>query len=525
MFRRMPLNQAVIHASWHAILFFVYMLAIYLLFPLFSEFIGTLADFCDVLVDGLRSVLRFFNFTLLIPYLEVDIHDVEQTFRLTFSAGVIGFVWLTYSDKINENHTEKTLDADELIKKLRIDLRVFFTAFRRLVGARTLMTNALAATVAVDMLAISAMTKTTLMPAAISEDKAVVDGPETMRSVYLTPSIVLDLLVFALIIFGCVLTLAWLAGKKSQTINEVRASKSNKWLFALRIAEPFLVFFFVAYALDVVFNGVQEFDIHIFALIFTPEHFLYSLVISFTLLWRHGIDTVFKSVCEGNGMEDLTVDADNHKISWSDFICSLTVGILKALWPFVIPTILVGFAFVASHKLDDSSYVQHVNFMTYMGLLLATLPVINALRSSRNPAAESSDLLSDDYNWKQSLQTPLRRLEYRKRYFSMLVAFVATMIFCHVHVLRDWDAQTAEDQSHILIIYTTTFIAFAVFGMLYWIGTRRPEDATKIPDELEGVRVYAPLPQDRIMMLLGFLIAFLPLFLPRATWGVFLTQQ
>ncbi|NQY15026.1 MAG: hypothetical protein HRT81_14365, partial [Henriciella sp.] len=230
------------------------------------------------------------------------------------------------------------------------------------------------------------------------------------------------------------------------------------------------------------------------------------------------------SVREGNGVFDVSVDESHQKIRWLSFLYALGWGVLKVITPLILPAFLVLIAFVISHRVDATSYQQHVNFMTYMGLLLAALPVINVFRNKHDPETENTDLLSDEYGWTQLLQTPERRAEYLRRYVSLSMAFVATMIYTHVYVLRDWNAQTAEDQSHILIIYTVAFIAFLFFGCLYLCGTYRPEDPSKIPDALQGQKVFAPLPRGFVLSLLGFLIAVLPIILPRAVWGQFLTQ-
>lgn len=195
--------MALWHALFHSLSFYLYIMLIYLIqylafFPI---------DFFD-LPDGVGlGLLTLINFL------------------------VVCFIWWTYRSKIKEDHSEKSDDATVLERrdmKLFVDLvRAIAYKFKFGNQARGV---AVAGSVAVDMLAISALLKLYLLPHNDAAPLASFFG-----------NVYFDVLLFALIIFATVFVLVFVAQAAGLLVRQTFSI-----VVVLRFAEPLAVFWILA---------------------------------------------------------------------------------------------------------------------------------------------------------------------------------------------------------------------------------------------------------------------------------------
>ncbi len=201
-----PLSAALMHSAWHGGLFLAYMIAIYVSIPLLLEIFRIFGKCFQGLWWGMAWLLLAIFPDLEIPLIiQFDKLAMCQTFGLLVGFFVVVFVWLTYSHKICEDHREKAANEDDLARGLRADVRLIYSALKSTTRFKQIIAQALAATVAVDMLAVSALSKTAFLPSnGVGE-----------RDVVATDSVLLDILLFSGIIWGVVfvssLAAAWLS--------------------------------------------------------------------------------------------------------------------------------------------------------------------------------------------------------------------------------------------------------------------------------------------------------------------------
>ncbi len=201
--------MALAHASLHAGSFILYMCAILLL-----QTVPVIA-------------FEFFN----VP------PGVSPGFFLLFTSVIFGFVWWTYKDKIAEDHSEKD---DTKPEDVRYDMRLLVNFFRAILSklgiARYFSGIMVAGTVAVDMLAVSAILKTWLLP---------IDDKPPLSS--WTGIIIVDLLIFGSLIFVCVMAMVILA----QGAHAYLSKASTFFAAFFRFVEPLVIFFIMGSAIRV----------------------------------------------------------------------------------------------------------------------------------------------------------------------------------------------------------------------------------------------------------------------------------
>lgn len=195
-------KMAITHAAFHGLSFLIYTLSIFA----FQSLSFFTIRFLDVPDDVFPTLLILFNFVILL------------------------FVWWTYRSKINEDHSEKDHPDSE---PERFDMRFFVDIARTLLsklGLPSLPGLTIAGTVAVDMLAVSALLKVWLIPN--NAERAVA---------HYTGNVVTDVSIFASIVFIVVMVAVFLAHAFNQTL------KKRIWAIAiLRLLEPAVVFYVVA---------------------------------------------------------------------------------------------------------------------------------------------------------------------------------------------------------------------------------------------------------------------------------------
>jgi hypothetical protein len=242
--RRMRI-MTFLHASFHALSFLIYTTIIYLL-QSFIFFPIELFELPQDLTIGLLALINFF---------------------------VLAFIWWTYRSKIKEDHSDKLDDSSTIERE---DMKIFVNLVRALAHKWKLgdlaCGVAVAGSVAVDMLAVSALLKNVLLPNGAVAPIATATG-----------FVLIDIIIFAMIIFvtvGVCVVFAQLLGRAAR-----------EWNFAIiffRIAEPFAVFFLTAGLLRVTteksFGVVSQTIINQNAI-----DAIFAFVIVLSLFWSNGI--------------------------------------------------------------------------------------------------------------------------------------------------------------------------------------------------------------------------------------------
>jgi hypothetical protein len=225
---------AVMHATWHAIFFIIYMVVI-------NFAVTYVPDFIVVFLNKIGIFLK--SIGLSIP---PDILQTLAAFDLFVGMIIILFVWYTYSEKIVDNHSSNTGISGPRID--RIDLKIFHRLLRALPLVRRFWDHALAFTVAVDMLAISALIRVYFEGAADTGFGQ--NDPAAHFSIIEPSGLLVDVLMFAAIIWVVVFLVAYFVGRHAQKSNQ----EANLWfLFGLRLLEPLLLFGVAGYALAHIF--------------------------------------------------------------------------------------------------------------------------------------------------------------------------------------------------------------------------------------------------------------------------------
>lgn len=183
--------------------------------------------------------------------------NVIPAFMYLISVIVFIFVWITYINKISEDHSQK-IDSIEQIN--RFDMRQLFSVFEiianRVGAGHKTKGAAIAATVAIDMLAISALIKDYLLP-------TIKDGSISDPISRLSGLLIIDLLTFSLIIAMIVFLFVLVAQEFGKLTRH-----DARLVMAFRVLEPLAVFFIalesirsiIGYMNDNIAEGVHEFS-------------------------------------------------------------------------------------------------------------------------------------------------------------------------------------------------------------------------------------------------------------------------
>jgi len=239
-------SMTILHASFHSLSFWLYMMIIYLM----QSFFFWPIDFFDLPEDISIGLLTLINFI------------------------IVAFIWWTYKSKVREDHSNKsdgTEPVDRKDMKFLVDLvRVAAHLFRsrdRVVGA------AVAGAVAVDMLAVSALLKGILLP----------NGGEAPIASW-TGNLLVDITFFAVMIFLVVVIVVFFA-------QMVRAKAGDVlWLVVLfRVLEPIAVFFILAGVARLVGGQVSESLPNVYNIYGDWFDLIFAVVVTLSLFWSNGI--------------------------------------------------------------------------------------------------------------------------------------------------------------------------------------------------------------------------------------------
>ena len=239
-------SMTFLHAFFHSLSFWLYMMTIYLMQSLFFWPI----DVFDLPEDIGIGLLTLINFI------------------------IVAFIWWTYKSKVKEDHSNKSAGTEPVDRK---DMKILVDLVR--VAARSfdihdwVVGAAVAGSVAVDMLAVSALLKGILLP----------NGGEAPIASW-TGNLLVDITVFAGIIFVVVAIVVFIA-------QAVRATAGDCPLVVVffRVLEPIAVFFILAGVARLVAGQISEILPNVYIIYGDWIDLVFAVVVTFSLFWSNGI--------------------------------------------------------------------------------------------------------------------------------------------------------------------------------------------------------------------------------------------
>jgi hypothetical protein len=316
-------EMALLHAAFHAGAFLIYLLFIYLLQSVAAQAF---------------EILAFFDIIDLPPGVWAGLLALVNFF-------IACFIWWTYRSKIREDHSEKS-HAD--YQPNRGDMALFVDVVRTILGKR-LLGVAVAGSVAVDMLAVSALLKSFLLP-----------DPESPPISSFSGVVVADIALFAAIIFAVVFVTVLVCQLVGSTIRQSHATT-----VFLRLAEPFVVFFILAGAVRIVaersFGAINQ-------NLITYGNFLdalFAAAIVVSLLWSNGFG--IKKLSELSGCRRYDDPAVVER-SWAEVRTQLKRSVpafsllFLVLFPVVLGSLIVAYGTnpgpgTHNHLIEATSYI------------------------------------------------------------------------------------------------------------------------------------------------------------------------
>ena len=127
--------HSLLHAFTHSALFLIYFLAVGIVIPWPVEFIEWITRLLDI--PPINTV------------------EAVQTMLLLSSFIIVIFVWITYAQKISENHAQKTAGDHVSTSTTRVDMLFLYLIAAKISPGRKSSLFYMALAVAVDMLAIT----------------------------------------------------------------------------------------------------------------------------------------------------------------------------------------------------------------------------------------------------------------------------------------------------------------------------------------------------------------------------------
>ena len=240
------LTMTFLHALFHSVPFFVYMIFIYL--------------------------MQYISF-LLIDIFGMP-EDIGPSLLTQIDFFIVVFIWWTYKNKVKEDYSEKSDDSKAVDRKSM----KFFVDYVRWVYHKIGLSDKVAGadvagSVAVDMLAVSALLKGVLLP----------NGGEPPIASW-TGILFLDLIAFASIIFAVmaiVVIIVQIAGTIAREYFQI--------VLILRVLKPFTVFFILAGVARLLADQFFESLPDVYTVYGDLIDAIFAMVVTFSLFWYNRI--------------------------------------------------------------------------------------------------------------------------------------------------------------------------------------------------------------------------------------------
>jgi hypothetical protein len=468
------LTHSFLHATFHSALFYFY-------------FVGL-----DLIPRWLIVEITTFFKNLGISF---DGASARSALLFLFSTIVVIFVWITYSNKIIENHAKKVERDNNYMSDARIDVRLIYfllslvpfvagksIAFLQKIFNKEilqpptvwptwLIQTCLCLAVAVDMLAVTSFIRVWFRDAPDPGNETATGGNELMHFNF-DHSTFSDHLIFAMVIFIGVLLISFIAIYLSGGLDEVRAKRALKFI---RRLEPWMVFSFLLIALDHLFGNtlksIAEFWIK------AAVGIAFGFGMMRLLILFHGKGKVDEMVDEGYNVLSI------HNLRSTNPFRDTHLG--KDLFNFVIwvtiaLTLLV-IATFASFGGDVSSLNPLANLLFWTGafanvgcLFLLFLPAKWLI------AKKASDFESRMDAWIASAIQDKKRFFKRSKYISAVCLII--MFYMHLsfsNFFETWSFEgffSLQDREMFLLPLAFSAFSYWIVFVLVWRRSARGEN-------------------------------------------------
>ncbi|MEQ1929977.1 MAG: hypothetical protein ABL957_05520 [Parvularculaceae bacterium] len=398
---RTPRGQALLHASWHAGLFFGYMIFVTVVVNILYD-LRIPKWFGAVIIQILDLVATMFEH--LLPPLSIDVDLFRNSLILLVGITVIIFVWFTYKSKLVENHKEKMIQKSAENPLKRVDVRFIYEIIRKLPGIRNVLDHALALAVAVDMLAVSALIRVYFKDGLDTGydgwhiqflNYVACSNKDTKAFCYsIGGTMLADLIIFASIIFAVVLMIAFFVSRYAISINSAIGKEKHieNTVVFLRFIEPLPVFIILAFAIEHLIGVTTPPGEGPGAPIWVTMKLALGLVLWGSLIFVHGCKKIRCNALKGIGGEI----TNTEPLQWRGLvhqikelfkeIIRLFTEVYK-LFPWIFSTICIAVVFLlllaASHLSPNNvkPLEQFVNWWSG-AVVVATAALIFLPRSN-----------------------------------------------------------------------------------------------------------------------------------------------
>ena len=381
-------TMLILHALFHSVSFFVYMIFIWV-----AQYLMFLPiEFFDLPEDigiGLLTLINFF---------------------------IVMFIWWTYKSKVKEDHSEKTDDSEAVDRK---DMKLFVDFVRWVSDKKEwgdkVRGVAVAGSVAVDMLAVSALLKGVLLPNGGEAPIASMFGKQYPDCVL---ALFLDLFIFALFIFGVVAIVVFVAQMLGKLAREFHCL-----VFGLRVFEPFAVFFILAGVARLLAGLFFESLPTVYTVYGDLIDASFAVVVTFSLLWYNGIRWQNLKELYARRSEDQKSDnpPSNEKKLKDDF-----KGVCSAISIIVTTLVVVFILMLIAYSTDPGrephyALVEATSYIAGLVVIFTILFLYAPLKRLDDWETSGTNNLSD-----KLLATP-------KEYFNQLGAVTLALLALNIH--------------------------------------------------------------------------------------------
>lgn len=389
-------NQALMHAIWHVSLFLLYMGAVSLLVniaPNVFEFISNGVVFVfEKFLPLLRQVFK--DIHISIP--KFDLNLMKGNFVLIVGSVTVMLVWITYKQKLVENHSDKFEDVHNPLKGSRGDIRLIYdvlmgmdSVVKKVFGVdifKSRLDHALAAAVAVDVLAISALIRVYFEGAT---DKGTLDKSSHKNDFHFDfipfseesfsfLGIDVNILIFSAIMFIVVLSMALVCAFSARYF--CRNGPPVSVLILLRVFEPIIVFGMLTFALEHLVVGMDSITIRsAYKIVEHPSaKFVMCLIFLATVFFAAGGTKIFariyRSVKDGSNIDTSGIILSSDELNMSN-VYSLCIKWFVNIFCFFTFCFMFATIFAWSHQVSKSLNSEMAvslfvgNFAIFIGVL------------------------------------------------------------------------------------------------------------------------------------------------------------
>ena len=410
-------TMMILHAGFHSISFFVYMIFIYLVQLFFFLFIDILGMAEDI-GPSLLTQIDFF---------------------------IVVYIWWIYKSKVKEDYSEKSDDSEVAGRKGMKFLVDYVRAVYDRIGFGDKVTGAaVAGSVVVDMLAVSALLKGVLLP----------NGEEAPIASW-TGILFLDLYVFASIIFtvmAIVVMIIQIAGTKAREYFGI--------VLFLRVLKSFTVFFILAGVARLLADQFFESLPDVYTVYGDLIDAIFAMVVTFSLFWYNGIrwqnlKVLYAKRSEDENSMNPPIPARKLLDEWKEFFAAILVVCTVIFIMFLTVFLCTSLAYSTDPGRETHNYLVEATGYIASMMLVATIAFLYV------PSKRLEDMVKSgtEYFHKMFFATPM---EIAHRLVAFFIALLA--LNTHTFLILGWTIE-----SELMCLWSVyVMLACVLFNSRRW---------------------------------------------------------